>query len=219
MMRLALSKGRLLEPSVAYLRRLGLQVPPEVAEERQLLGVLTGAPVEVVLLKPADVPVCVALGAADLGIAGYDQVLESGQRVLVLKDLGFGQAQFVVAVPEDSPVQRLEDLAGGRIATKYPNVARSRVRLPDVRFVALQGSVEIACSLGLADAVFDLRQTGRTLQAHRLRVVAVLGETTARLIVSRHRFKMGADRVHRWLRLFQSPSDEEVAVGRPASSE
>jgi|FaiFalDrversion3_1042247.scaffolds.fasta_scaffold16740_2 ATP phosphoribosyltransferase len=219
MMRLALSKGRLLEPSVEYLRRLGLRVPPEIVEERQLMGVLPDSPIEVVLLKPADVPVCVALGAADLGIAGYDQVLESGQRVLVLKDFGFGRADFVVAVPEDSPIQRLEDLAGCRIATKYPNVARSRIRVPDVRFVPLQGSVEIACSLGLADAVFDLRQTGRTLQVHRLRVVAVLGQTTARLIVSRHRFKMEADRLHRWLRLFQIPSDAEVAVGRPASSE
>ncbi|MCS7311455.1 MAG: ATP phosphoribosyltransferase [Acidobacteria bacterium] len=219
MMRLALSKGRLLEPSVAYLRQVGLQVPAEIVEERQLIGVLPDASVEVVLLKPADVPICVALGAADLGITGYDQILESGQRVLILKDFGFGRAQFVVAVPQESPIRRLEDLAGGRIATKYPNVARSRIRVPDVRWVPMQGSVEIACSLGLADAIFDLRQTGRTLQAHRLRVVAVLGETTARLIVSRHRFKIEADKVYRWLRLFQTPADEEVAVGRPTSLE
>ena len=172
-------KGRLREPSFKLLEDAGLG--PEQPGERALAFPCRNAPVEVLLVRAADVPEYVQDGVVDCGITGVDLVRERGAQVLELLELGFGSCRLEAAVPEESEARSLADLAGASVATVYPRL--TRVLLPvDVMLVDVSGSVEIAPRLGLADAIVDLVSSGSTLRTNGLRSLGALLESEAVLV-------------------------------------
>ncbi|MGH3014915.1 MAG: ATP phosphoribosyltransferase [Gaiellaceae bacterium] len=178
------AKGRLREPAVALLEDAGLG--PEVPGERALAFPCRNAPVEVLLVRAADIPEYVQDGVVDCGITGADLVAERGARVTELLRLGFGGCTLEAAVPEESPVDELAGLAGLRVATVYPSLARRLLveRRVDVELVDVTGSVEVAPRLGLADAIVDLVSSGNTLRTNGLRSLGSLFASEAVLVAA-----------------------------------
>jgi ATP phosphoribosyltransferase len=172
-------KGRLREPAVSLLVDAGLG--PEQPGERALAFPCRNAPVDVLLVRAADVPEYVQDGVVDCGITGQDLVRERGARVDQLLELGFGSCRLDAAVPEESRYQTLEDLAGATIATVYPRLARELLPV-EVELVDVTGSVEIAPRLGLADGIVDLVSSGNTLRTNGLRSLGSLFSSQAVLI-------------------------------------
>ncbi len=178
------NKGRLSEPSLELLREAGIKVE---SSERRLIVPTNNPRINVLFARARDIPHYVANGSADVGITGYDMVVESGVDVEVVLKLGFGKAKLVVAVPMDSDVKSLEDLNGKRIATEFRNVAERffRERGLNVTIVEVSGACENAPYIGIADAILDLTSTGTTLRVNNLRVVEEVLETEAVLIANR----------------------------------
>jgi ATP phosphoribosyltransferase len=166
-------------PAFKLLEDAGLG--PEQPGERALAFPCRNAPVEVLLVRAADVPEYVQDGVVDCGITGIDLVRERAAAVSELLPLGFGGCRLEAAVPEESEVQSLGDLAGSTVATVYPHLARALLPV-EVDLVDVTGSVEIAPRLGLADAIVDLVSSGNTLRTNGLRSLGVLLESQAVLI-------------------------------------
>ncbi|MBI2153723.1 MAG: ATP phosphoribosyltransferase [Candidatus Rokubacteria bacterium] len=187
---LALPKGRLLQPALDMFRRLGLDgVDPD---SRKLIFSDERTGLRFLILKPADVPTYVEYGAADLGIVGKDILLEQEPDVYEPLDLGFGFCRLVVAEPlalweRDDPSK----WSWVRVATKYPVLTERYFseRGIQVEMVRLDGSIELAPLVGLADRIVDLVQSGETLRANGLVEVAEITRSTARLIVNRASLK------------------------------
>lgn len=178
----ALSKGRLLQGSEALFRKAGLPFPEGAS--RRLVVPLDG--LRFLFVKDMDVPTYVEYGAADLGVAGRDVLLESDSDVYEPLDLGFGRCRLVVARPRGAGFD-YRRAAGVRVATKYPRVAAAHFRGRGVsaEVVRLSGSVEIAPGLGLADCIVDVVESGRTLGENGLEVVEDVASSSARLVVNR----------------------------------
>jgi len=176
------AKGRLREPAVHLLEDAGLG--PEEPGERALAFACRNAPVEVLLVRAADIPEYVQDGVVDCGITGADLVRERGATVSELLRLGFGSCTLEAAVPQESPAQTLAELAGLRIATVFPRLARELLaeREVAVQLVDVTGSVEVAPRLGLADAIIDLVSSGNTLRTNGLRSLGVLFSSEAVLV-------------------------------------
>jgi ATP phosphoribosyltransferase len=173
------SKGRLREPSIELLHDAGFG--PETPGDRALAFPCRNAPVDALLVRADDVPEYVQDGVVDYGITGLDIVRESGAEVTELLRLGFGACTLEAAVPTESPLESLPDLAGARVATAFPRLARELLPAT-VELVDVHGSVELAPRLGLADAIVDLVSSGSTLRTNGLRSVARLLESEAVLI-------------------------------------
>jgi ATP phosphoribosyltransferase len=187
---LALPKGRLLDPAFALLRDMGLDGFD--ADSRRLIFVDEARQLRLLFLKPADVPTYVQYGAADVGIVGKDILLEQEPDVYEPLDLGFGACRLVVAEPRelwerDDPSR----WSWVRVATKYPRLTERYFseRGIQVEIVRLDGSIELAPLVGLADRIVDLVQSGETLRANGLVEVAEITRSTARLIVNRASLK------------------------------
>jgi ATP phosphoribosyltransferase len=135
----------------------------------------------VLLVRAADVPEYVQDGVVDCGITGIDLVCERGARVRELLRLGFGSCRLEAAVPEESTVETVEELAGRPVATVYPRLTRQLLPVT-VQLVDVTGSVEIAPRLGLADAIVDLVSSGNTLRTNGLRSIGTLLESEAVLV-------------------------------------
>lgn len=169
------SSGRLKEPSLDFIRSLGLEFNQE--DTRALVLACRNANIELVFVRHSDIPGYVARGTVDFGIVGSNLAYERDMPVSVVKELGFGLCRLMIAVPNDSEISTVTDLNGKRIATSYPVsllkfLKTSRITASTVE---MGGSVEAAPSLGLADAICDITQTGGTLKANGLReLVAVL---------------------------------------------
>src|SRR5438128_2310151 len=176
------AKGRLREPAVGLLEDAGLG--PEQPGERALAFPCRNAPVDVLLVRAADVPEYVHDGVVDCGITGADLVRERGVEVEELLRLGFGACTLEAAVPAESPSRRLEDLDGQRVATVYPRLARELLAEAgvEVELIEVTGSVEVAPRLGLADAIVDLVSSGSTLRTNGLRSLGALFASEAVLV-------------------------------------
>ncbi|MGH7268167.1 MAG: ATP phosphoribosyltransferase [Candidatus Rokuibacteriota bacterium] len=184
---LALPKGRLLRPALDLLQRVGMDGIP-TDESRRLLFTDPARGIRLLVLKPVDVPTYVEYGAADLGIVGKDVLLEQEPDVYEPLDLGFGHCRLVVAEPKD--LWERDDptkWSWVRVATKYPNLTTRYFseRGIQVEVVRLDGSIELAPLVGLAERIVDLVQSGETLRANGLVEVAEIVRSTARLIVNR----------------------------------
>jgi ATP phosphoribosyltransferase len=178
-MRIAVpSKGRLREPTIQLLQDAGLA--PETPGDRALAFPCRNAPLEGLLVRADDIPEYVQDGVVDCGITGLDIVRESGASVTELLKLGYGSCSLEAAVPSESQVQSIAELAGARVATSFPRLAQKL--LPEVELVDVHGSVELAPRLGLADAIVDLVSSGSTLRTNGLRSIGVLLESEAVLI-------------------------------------
>ena len=169
------SKGRLSELASALLADAGLSFR---RTDRNLFARCKDVPVEITFLRTDDIPVLAAEGAIGLGITGADLVAESGAEVVHRLDLGVGHCRLALCVPDDSTISDVKQLAGRRIATSFPRVTRGWLAergVTDAHFVELSGSVEVMITLGVADAIVDLVETGSTLAANRLRVLDEIG--------------------------------------------
>jgi ATP phosphoribosyltransferase len=194
---LALPKGRLLDPALALLGGMG--VKGLEADSRRLLLVDEAFGLRFIFLKPADIPAYVEYGAADLGIVGKDILLEQEPDVYEPVDLGFGFCRLVVAEPKE--LWERDDPAKWswvRVATKYPTLTERyfSARGIQVEIVRLDGSIELAPLVGLAERIVDLVQSGETLRANGLVEVAEIMSSTARLIVNRASLKTAHARVN-----------------------
>src|SRR3984957_18238635 len=171
-------KGRLREASGSLLGGAGLG--PEQPGERALAFPCRNAPVDVLLVRAADVPEYVQDGVVDCGITGQDLVAERGARVEELLELGFGACRLEAGGPEESRYERLADLAGASVATVYPGLTRKLMPV-EVDLVDVTGSVEIAPRLGLAEAIVDLVSSGNTMRTNGLRSLGSLFSSEAAL--------------------------------------
>jgi ATP phosphoribosyltransferase len=215
---LALPKGRLLDPALALLSRMGIRGIE--ADSRRLLLADEEAGLRFVLLKPADVPTYVEYGAVDLGIVGKDILLEQQPDVYEPVDLGFGFCRLVVAEPRE--LWERDDPAKWswvRVATKYPRLTEAYFseRGIQVEMVRLDGSIELAPLVGLAERIVDLVQSGETLRANGLVEVAQILTSTARLIVNRASLKTEHARVNQLISAMRAAGRGAVE-GEPSAS-
>lgn len=181
----AVPTGRLLAGALGLLQRAGLAVDA-LSDDRRLMVTVPGA-VRILKAKPTDLLTYVERGAADVGIIGRDMILEQGRDVYELLDLEFGACRAVLAFPEDAADELWQPGRALRIATKYPRLTAGYFEQQErpVEIVVLYGSVELAPQVGLADGIVDLVMTGRTLVENRLREVAEVARSTARLVANR----------------------------------
>lgn len=163
------NKGSLSNDAVTLLTDAGYHVK-RLGKELKLID--HDNEVEFIFLRPKDIAVYVGNGVLDLGITGRDLMIDSEARVEELMALGFGKSAFHYAVPRDSGLA-IQDFSGKNIATSYPNLVAMdlKKRQIDARVVKLDGAIEISINLGVADAIADVVQTGRTLQEAGLKVI------------------------------------------------
>jgi len=188
--RIALTKGRLENSIIRLFDEIGYDTTYMKDKGRKLLLPIPGKNLEIVLAKAADVITYVEHGVCDVGIVGKDTIMETGGTFYEVLDLGFGKCKFALAVPKGS------DFYGGyrtkRIATKYPKVASAwfESKGMDVEVIRIEGSVELAPLLSLADGIIDIVETGTTLRENGLEIVEVIRNISARLIVNVASMKM-----------------------------
>lgn len=183
-MRIALTKGRLEKDTVALFEKIGFDCTNLKEKGRRLILEIPGENIEVVLAKAADVITYVEHGVCDMGVVGKDTIMENGTSFYEMMDLGFGQCKFALATQKGSDFY--EGYNTKCIATKYPKVARSYFegKSMDVDVVKIEGSVELAPLLGLADGIVDIVETGTTLKENGLEVSEFICDISARVIVN-----------------------------------
>lgn len=193
-LRIALAKGRLWDEALVRFAAIG--IVPEADPGRKLLVPTSEPGLELLPVKPGDVPVYVESGAADLGITGTDVLREANPDVLEPLDLGFGACRLVVATPAAVPYPALGRGLTPRVATKYPRLAREHfaTRGLAVEIIQIGGSVEVAPLLGLSHWIVDLVDTGNTLRANGLVERETILQCTATLVANRaaHKLKLEA---------------------------
>ena len=188
---IALSKGKLLPPTLALFRQAGYSGYHVQDGDRRLILEFPDHGHRILIVRPSDVPVYVEYGAADLGVVGKDVLLEQTPDVYEPVDLGLGVCKLVVAKPNgQTPIQRLSSKL--RVATKYPNMTERffNQQGSPVELIKLYGSIELAPLVGLADRIVDLVETGKTLKANNLVEEEIIAWSSARLIVNRASLKM-----------------------------
>ena len=193
------SKGRLADQAAELLGQAGLSFR---RQDRSLFARVGELPIDVTFLRTDDIPVLCAEGAIDMGITGGDLVEEAGVDLTTRLALGVGKCRLAICVPEDSPAQSPADLHGRRVATSFTHLTKQFFdnHNADIHLVPLSGSVEIMISLGVAEAIVDLVQTGSTLAANRLRVLTDIGHYETILVQNKAaRHAEMADRVVRRL--------------------
>lgn len=172
------NNGRLMSPSLNFLKTLGLKFRKS---NRKLIVPCKNAEVEFLYVRNGDIPEYVSQNVADFGIVGQNVLIERRSNLKIEKSLGFGKCSLVIAVPKKSFIKNITDLNYERIATSYPRTLRdflSKNRI-NASVVDIRGSVEIAPSLNLADAVCDITQTGTSLKQNGLRIIANIFDSEA----------------------------------------
>ncbi|MDR3296273.1 MAG: ATP phosphoribosyltransferase [Clostridiales Family XIII bacterium] len=183
-MRIALTKGRLEKDLVGMMEAAGYDVSLLRDKGRKLLLPIPGTKLQVVLAKAADVITYVEHGVCDVGVVGKDTIAEQGGVYYEIMDLGVGLCRFALAAPMG------QDFYGGfgarRIATKYPGVAAAwfESKGMDVQIIKIEGSVELAPLLSLADGIVDIVETGSTLRENGLEIIEEIRPVSARMIVN-----------------------------------
>ena len=192
----ALPKGRLLEPSLGLFERAGHRAA-DPSTTRRLLVPSTDGALAFLFVKPADVPVYVESGAADLGVAGTDVLREVSADVLEPLTLPFGGCRMVVASRADAPYPSLPGGVTPRVATKYPHLTRAFFAETGlgVQIITVAGSVEVAPLLDLSHWIVDLVDTGRTLKENQLVERATILDVHAVAVVNRASHKLKLERL------------------------
>jgi ATP phosphoribosyltransferase len=179
------NKGRLSQQAMQLLRDAG--VVADAFDERSLFATAREGFL-VMFVRAADIPEFVQDGVAEAGITGLDIVRESRKDVEVAMDLDFGHCRLVVAAPEESAIREIKDVPpGARVATVFPHLAAEYFQQhgKDVRIVEVSGATEVTPHIGVADVIVDLAASGSTLKVNRMRPVATILESSARLIANR----------------------------------
>ncbi len=181
-LKIAIQKsGRLNEKSVEILKNCGLSFENY---KSSLISTVTNFPLEILFLRDDDIPEYVQDGIADLGIVGENVIVEAGADVTYLQRLGFGKCTLKIAIPNESPITDLSELAGKAIATSYPVILEKYLKENnvDAEVRTISGSVEIGPGLGLSDAICDIVSTGGTLKSNGLKPFSEVMKSEAIMI-------------------------------------
>lgn len=186
MLRIAVqSKGRLFEDTMNLLAEADIKIS---SSKRTLLTQATNFPLEVLYLRDDDIPQSVASGFADIGIVGENEFMEHDEEAKIICRLGFSKCRLSLAIPKDTEYHGLNWFNGKKIATSYPNILRKYLSekgiSADIHIIT--GSVEIATSIGIADAIFDIVSSGYTLVSNNLHEVEVAMQSEAVLIANKN---------------------------------
>lgn len=211
---IALSKGRIFDETLPLLELAGI-TPLENPEQSRKLVIGTNRPdTSILIVRASDVPTYVQYGAADLGIAGKDVLLEHGGDGLYQPlDLGIARCRMMVAVPDEFDYENaVRKGARIRVATKYVKTAREHFATKGVHvdLIKLYGSMELAPLAGLAQAIVDLVSSGKTLQANNLRAVEEIMPISARLVVNQAALKLKRERIQPTLQAFAKACGEKL---------
>ncbi len=182
--RIALTKGRLEKKTLELLSKSGYDIKELTIPSRKLIFQLPDSNVELVLVKAADVITYVEHGVCDMGVVGKDTIMEKGGSFYEMLDLGFGKCRFALATKKE--IDFYNGYKGKVIATKYPEVAKTYFtkKNMDIETIKIEGSVELAPLLHLADGIVDIVETGSTLIENGLEVVEEIAPISARMIVN-----------------------------------
>lgn len=191
---LALAKGRTAKASIELLEKAGVHFPDFHEKSRKLVFYSEDQSVKMIYVKAVDVTTYVEQGAADVGIAGKDNILESEADVYELLDLRLGLCKFSVASLHAGPFEKGKP---AKVASKYPNVTRTYFKQQGVPVdvIKLNGSVELAPMIGLADYIVDIVETGNTLRENGLSVISDVADISTRLIVNKASFATKTDAI------------------------
>lgn len=190
---IAMPKGRIFEEAVDLLRAAKFQLPPEFDDNRKLILEVEEENIRFILAKPMDVATYVEQGVADIGIAGKDVMLEEERDVYELLDLKISSCYLAVA---GLPNTKLSDVAP-KVASKYPNIASSffREQGEQVEIIKLNGSIELAPLIGLAERIVDIISTGQTLRENGLVEYEKIANVTSRLIANPVSYRIKEKRI------------------------
>ena len=196
---IALPKGKLFSLSANLFEKVGVTAEHLSEKSRKLIISNDECKVRFIITKTSDVPTYVEYGAADIGVIGKDVLVESGQDIYELLDLGFGKCRLMMAVPREERRSRLLDYAHTRVATKYPHIAEQFFAQQGMQmeYIKLNGSIELGPLVGLSESIVDIVETGTTLVENDLEEIAHIMDVSARLIVNRVSFKLKFDRIYR----------------------
>jgi len=196
MLNIALPKGRLGEKVYSMFEAAGFECPSIKEVSRKLVFENEEVGVRYFWVKPSDVAIYVERGAADIGVAGRDILLEYRPDVYELLDLNIGKCHMAVAAPEDFTDDRNRTL---RVATKFTGIAKAYYASlgRDIDIIHLNGSIELAPILGLSDVIVDIVETGATLRENNLKVVEKFEPISARLIANKSSFKFSSELIEK----------------------
>lgn len=208
MIRIALTKGRLERDTVDLFEGLGFDVTALKEKGRKLILPIDGQNIEVVLAKAADVITYVEHGVCDIGVVGKDTIMEHGGKYFEIADLGFGKCKFALAGKKGCVFYHGHGVK--TVASKYTNVTRAffESKGMDVDIVKIEGSVELAPLLGLADGIVDIVETGTTLKENGLEIYEDVAQISARLIVNTVSMKLKKNRIDSLVRLIENKLGE-----------
>ena len=204
---IALPKGRLGEKVYDLFEKAGYPCPEIRETNRKLVFENTEAAVRYFWVKPSDVAIYVARGAADIGVAGKDILMEYEPDVYELLDLGIGKCSMIVAAPEDYSEDPQRTL---RVASKYTEIARSYYAAigREIELIPLNGSIELAPIVGLSDVIVDITETGATLRENRLRIIDEVAPISARLIANKAAFRFRQEAIRKIMESISTQTGE-----------
>ncbi|MEM3640472.1 MAG: ATP phosphoribosyltransferase [Candidatus Bathyarchaeia archaeon] len=184
------SKGRLRNSSLEAVKKIGARL--DESDRSYIVDDVNGN-FAFIFARTFDIPLYVHYGAADLGITGYDVILEREVDVYELLDLGFGNCSLVVAVPENSEISSIKSLSRTpRVATEYPNITRKYFESlgKQAEILTVRGTAELAPRLGLAEMIVDMSETGKTLKENGLKIIDKIFDSSCRLICNRISYRV-----------------------------
>jgi len=198
MLTIALSKGRILDETLPLLEKAGISISKSELESRKLILDTNLNDVKVIVIRASDVPVFVQHGAADIGIAGKDVLLEHGANgIFELLDLRISKCRLMVASKKDQDLNK----STLKVATKYVKSAKEYFykQGKQVEVIKLYGAMELAPIVGLSDCIVDLVDTGKTLKANNLVPLQLIQEISSRLIVNSAAFNTKHKDINQWI--------------------
>lgn len=207
-LRIALTKGRLEKDTVGLLEKIGYDCTAIREKGRKLILPVPDGNLEVVLAKANDVITYVEHGVCDMGVVGKDTIMEMQGKFFELVDIGFGRCKFALATKKGSMFYGGFDVK--TVATKYPNITRRffEAKGMDVDIIKIEGSVELAPLLELADGIVDIVETGTTLKENGLEVIEDVCPISARLIVNMVSMKMRQQEIENFVKLVEENIDK-----------
>jgi len=198
MLTIALSKGRILDQTLPLLEKAGLSISKKELKSRKLILDTNLKDIKVIVIRASDVPVFVQHGAADLGIAGKDVLIEHGANgIFELLDLGISKCRLMVASKENQNLSK----STLKVATKYVKSTKGHFfrKGQQVEVIKLSGAMELAPVVGLSDCIVDLVDTGNTLKANNLIPLELICDISSRLIVNSAAFNTKHSQINDWI--------------------
>lgn len=206
----ALAKGRLAQKAMDLFEQIGITCEEmKDKNSRKLIFVNEELGIRFFLAKATDVPTYVEYGAADIGIAGKDTIMEEGRKLYEVVDLGIGKCRMCVCGPE-SAREKLKHHELIRVATKYPRIAKDYFynrKYQTVEIIKLNGSIELAPIVGLSEVIVDIVETGSTLKENGLEVLEEICPLSARMVVNQVSMRMEGERIKKLINQLREKSE------------